>query len=302
MVTIRAPEAGEWRLPPRQDPDNRALIVSRLSLAVTAGPRRPETGGELELEARLLEDGEPIARDDFLDLVQMRGTLTAGGSRPIVRELARPDAGPAYTTRVEVGERPGEATLLVEAEGRTFQRQRRLPLTIAAPPLAAEFAGLGAAAEAFTLFLEPVAAPAREGKVEVRVAAPDGSHRTLLARLEEGAATLNIPRTTTGPYEVEGRVHGLDAAGLPFEQRLGPWRLEGLAALPQQATPQAAAPGGDTDAPLVTDWSRVAWQVGIANLLAALLGLALQRQLARRAQAASRALTARIEAAMACSA
>lgn len=301
MVTIRQPEAGEWRLPPGSDPDDRALIVSDLSLAVAPLPGRPETGSELPLEVRLLEGGQPIERADFLELVQAQATLDAAGGAKTRLALSREGGAPGYSGRLALGDRPGEAALIIEVEGHTFRRQRRLPVTIASPPLTAEFAGLGSDADAFRLFLEPVGAAAREGKVELRVQAPDGSHQTLLARLEQGAALLTIPRPAPGDYHLEARVRGVDSEGLPFEQRLGPWQLHALAPLPA-VTPQpvvAPPPAFDPNAPLATDWRRVAWQVGLVNLLAALLGLAVHRHLARHSRAASRAWAHRIEAAMA---
>ncbi|HAZ61725.1 MAG TPA: hypothetical protein DCY89_09165, partial [Gammaproteobacteria bacterium] len=293
MVTVRNPEPGEWRLPPGSDPDNRALIVSDLKLAIGELPPRLETGNPLPLEARLLENGEPITRDDFLDLVQIRATLEVAGATTSDEPLGRTDGAAAWTGQVQLDERSGQAQLIVEAEGRTFRRQRRLPLTLATPPLAAEFAGLGADAEVFRLFLEPVAAPAREGTVVLRVATPDGAQQTLRAQLSAGAATLTIPRAAAGEYRLEARVRGLDAEGLPFEQDLGPWHLQALTAPPAVATPPApVTPPPDPEVLFATDWGRVAWQVGLANLLAALLGLAVQRHLGRRASAASSAWTA----------
>ncbi len=299
MVTVRNPEPGEWRLPPGSDPDNRALIVSDLKLAIGELPPRLATGDPLPLEARLLENGEAITRDDFLDLVQVRATLEVAGAATSDEPLTRTGGAADWTGQVQLDERPGQVQLIVEAEGRTFRRQRRLPLTLATPPLAAEFAGLGADAEVFQLFLEPVAAPAREGTVMLRVATPDGAQQTLRARLSDGAATLTIPRTAPGEYRVEASIRGLDAEGLPFEQDLGPWHLHALATPPAVAAPPAPATAPPApDAPFATDWGRVAWQVGLANLLAALLGLAVQRHFGRRASAASSAWTARIEAAM----
>jgi len=298
MVTIREPQPGEWRLPPGSDPDDRAFIVSDLSLAVAPLPKRPLTGSELPLEARLLAEGEPIVRADFLDLVQVQAVLDVGDGAQLRQPLTREGAAPGYTGRLALGDRPGEAQLIVEVRGQTFKRQRRLPLTVSTPPLVAEFAGMGGTAHAFQLFLEPAAAAAREGKVELQVQAPDGSHQTLHARLEDGAATLTIPRSAEGTYHLEALARGLDAEGLPFTQTLGPWQLQALAPLPV-VTPPAAPHAFDPAAPLATDWGRVAWQVGLVNLLAALLGFAIHRHLAHRAREASRSWSARVARAMA---
>jgi uncharacterized protein (TIGR03503 family) len=306
MVTIRQPQAGEWRVQGSIDPDNRALVVSSLSLEVPTLPSQTEPGSSIAVQARLLEDGQPIEREEFLELMTVRASAAPVGRKVEGARLARAAGQASYRGELSAPAAPGEFEVLVEVDGRTFRRQRRLPLTVSAPPLTAEFAGLAAGAEAFRLILEPPFSPAREGQVELRVETPDGQQETLSASLVDGRAEVAIPRTLPGQYTIRMHAQGLDNAGLPFEQRLGPWQLESRAPLPGLAAtapetpePAAAVPAFDPNAPVVTDWSRVAWQVALANLLAGLATWLLRRHLNNRARRASAAWLMRVADAMA---
>ena len=65
MITIAAPEKGEWSLQGDLDPDNRVMIVTDLKLRVSDVPSHIAVGEQIDIEAHLSNHDEPVTRPAF---------------------------------------------------------------------------------------------------------------------------------------------------------------------------------------------------------------------------------------------
>ncbi len=133
LVTVRAPATGQWRLETRGTADDRVLVLTDLALATAPLPDNLLAGDELPVQAWLSEKGRPVARRDFLQLVQFR-----------LLDRAAPDVPPAETKLADDGQagdgqpgdgvygavlrdtrEAGEHELVIRADSATFQREYR---------------------------------------------------------------------------------------------------------------------------------------------------------------------------------
>ncbi len=137
LITVDAPAPGTWRLGEAPIPGSRVTIVSDLQLQLSALPVTGFVTSGAQLEARLVDGGQPIQSPGFLGVVQMRGevrreadaqqwTLDLHGGR-------RVPAGGRYQAALPMLARPGDYELLVTADGGTFQRQERRRVQVLAP-------------------------------------------------------------------------------------------------------------------------------------------------------------------------
>ncbi len=134
MVTLSAPGAGEWRFNAAADPDNRALIVTDLALSLANTPTNVMPGEPLPVTAKLLEQGRPLNRPDFLALVKADAARIAadGASEPV--DLRLDESTFAFSGKLLAEQEPGDYTLLVRINGGTFQRELQRRFKVSGPP------------------------------------------------------------------------------------------------------------------------------------------------------------------------
>ncbi len=123
LITVSHPPTGTWKLLADSDPDNRVLIVTHLKMEVTPIPNFVMPGNLPAITATFSEKGQPLDRQDFLNLLKVGASL-ADGAEP--RELPMPQDPKhpgGFTLHLDPAPRPGTYTLTVTADGQTFQRQ-----------------------------------------------------------------------------------------------------------------------------------------------------------------------------------
>ncbi|MFT4561333.1 MAG: hypothetical protein ACI9BW_001073 [Gammaproteobacteria bacterium] len=136
LVTVSAPEVGSWQTNADPDPDNRVLIVTDVKLAVTPLPSNFFVNDSLIIGARLTESGTPIARLDFLKILDAQVEISSGeGSDPIGVPLVLDEAAANFSAQRAVDWGTGDYDYVVTVDGRTFQRQHRGKLRVNAAPL-----------------------------------------------------------------------------------------------------------------------------------------------------------------------
>ncbi|MBS1211908.1 MAG: hypothetical protein H6R26_524, partial [Proteobacteria bacterium] len=125
LITVTNPLAGDWKLNAAVDPGNQVFVVANLKMEPADIPSYLQAEDKPDIAATFTESGHPITREDFLSLLTLRAELReAAGKRDLV--LSR-DADRSGTFKADVSEplTPGEYTLLITADGRTFQRETR---------------------------------------------------------------------------------------------------------------------------------------------------------------------------------
>lgn len=266
LITVAKPAVGQWQIVAQVDPDNRVLVVSKLGLQVNALPTLALAGEKMRLELTLTENNAPIARKDFLQLVQATARIHAEGYD---RELPLKDVGDGhFVADWEVPALDATFQLAMEASAPTFQRARKFNLQAVATPVQATVAvdeqnqadvRFSVAAQLF----KPESLVVKASHLK-----PDAS--TLPVELtgagEQWQAT--ITDTTPGAHSLQWQFEALTVAGRPIQMQ-GPaltWQVAGAAesapasqtpataeAAPAETTEAAAAPGHASAEPPAAD-------------------------------------------------
>ena len=230
LITLAAPEKGEWSLQADLDPDNRVMVVTDLKLQVSEVPAHLAVDERLRVEAYLSNRGEVVERQAFLRLLEVRAEATAGDGS--VSRLALNDRGEGVDERGADGRYAGqlslaaahdEVELLLSIESPTFMRQKRLRLAVHEPLAAA--VGEGAGGPVLDVRLEPAV---MQGEVELSAWQPgEAGGRLELALVADSDGGWSAPlRDSTAPGYDE--MSGTTRLGNLIERRDGPLMPPGV--------------------------------------------------------------------------
>jgi uncharacterized protein (TIGR03503 family) len=131
LITVKTPEAGEWGLQAKVDPDNRVLVVTNLRLKVDKLPNTLMLGDNVAVQARLFEDGKTITNPNLLNKTkfifkQTSGKEPAGASADLQDDGQAPDAlkgDGVFTAPLHSIKQAGEYELIIQAVSQTFARE-----------------------------------------------------------------------------------------------------------------------------------------------------------------------------------
>ena len=214
LITIQQPEEGEWTINADIDPENRVTIVSDLTLAIAPIANNLYHGETATLTASMLEGGEVVSRDEFLDLFTVdasmsrsntpfwRQTLVRGSGENVDIETENNNVG-IYVRELDMLRNSGDYALTVEVDGKTFKREKTLKFTVR-EPFRVELAANELEGE-FTLTV--VADDKRLRTTDVILSAvillPDGSEQALeLDSQQAGVWVYQAVEQGTGSYTI----------------------------------------------------------------------------------------------------
>ncbi|GAB1269341.1 hypothetical protein NBRC116493_25940 [Aurantivibrio infirmus] len=135
LITVTRPLEGEWGVSVDVASGSKISIVSNLSLVVKAMKNNIAVGDALTLSALLREDNKTIARDEFLDLLELTylvERITDGERWEGKLEPAAPNSGLAkgiFHTPLTMFDTAGSYRIRVNVDGKTFQREFTHQLT-----------------------------------------------------------------------------------------------------------------------------------------------------------------------------
>jgi uncharacterized protein (TIGR03503 family) len=218
LITIQQPEEGEWTINADIDPENRVTIVSDLTLAIAPIANNLYHGETATLTASMLEGGEVVSRDEFLDLFTVDASLSRSMSRsntPFWRQTLVRGSGEnvdietknngvgIYVRELDMLRNSGDYALTVEVDGKTFKREKTLKFTVR-EPFRVELAANELEGE-FTLTV--VADDKRLRTTDVILSAvillPDGSEQALeLDSQQAGVWIYQAVEQGTGSYTI----------------------------------------------------------------------------------------------------
>jgi uncharacterized protein (TIGR03503 family) len=185
LITVKAPEAGEWRLQAKVDPDNRVMIVTNLRLKVDKLPNTLLLGDDFDVRTRLLENGKTVDNEELLSKTHFAMNQTIGNET--VAALILKDDGQApdvlkgdgvYSAHVLAQTRPGEFDLVITASSLTFKREVHQTLQVHASPANYKITQPGPD-QPFQLSIQPHAGLIRPESVSMQVKLPDGNAQIL---------------------------------------------------------------------------------------------------------------------------
>lgn len=135
LITVSAPQAGRWQTRGPLGEGSRVTVVSDLQMQVADLPARFSADHPVDVEVSFSEGGERITDPDFLQVIQVRLTLTSEDGRTGTKILSQdqvPEDG-VYRDRIQQLPDPGRYHLEIVADGRTFARRFTSVLEFAAP-------------------------------------------------------------------------------------------------------------------------------------------------------------------------
>ncbi len=134
LITVKKPDAGDWAIEADLEPNSRITIVSNLSLKVNPLPKSNFVGDTAEVIALLTEQDAVIDRSEFLNLVDMSFDVTRrDDGQQWQFSLSEADPIPVdgmFRSSFEVLQEVGIYDVVVRANGKTFQRQKKQTMAV----------------------------------------------------------------------------------------------------------------------------------------------------------------------------
>lgn len=134
LITIAAPQPGDWQIDAAIDPDNRVLVVSKLGLSVAELPNNVLVNEEIRYSVQLLEDGEAITRPDFLQLVDAKLETRYKGANNVTPLLKDTSQG-RFQQVFYAGSEDGVLEIKLIVKSPTFERSRTHAVNIYGNPV-----------------------------------------------------------------------------------------------------------------------------------------------------------------------
>ena len=254
MITIAAPQKGEWTLQADVDPDNRIMIVTDLKLEVSDLPTHIAVGESTALEASLTNRGERVTRQAFLRLLDVRADASGpdGARRLALNDSAEHGDEQAGDGRYGVlyGEPAAaqEVELLVAVDSPTFMREKRLRLVVHEPLVGVVEGGTEGPLLSVTMQMAVM-----QPDATLTAWQEDASGRRLplqLAQTQPDQWTAALADPLAPSY---AEVSGMTRAGSPVTRLIGPLMPAGVepppAAIETPVAEEAPPPPAATPAP-----------------------------------------------------
>ena len=134
LVTLKEPEPGKWKIDAKVDPDNRVMVVSQLGLSIADLPNNLLAGEAINYELKLLQQGNVITNQDFLNLVDTKLEQDKDGQ---ISRLAMffDSANHTFKQNFFTDSFEGELKLRLQVSSPTFERVRAHAINIYGSPL-----------------------------------------------------------------------------------------------------------------------------------------------------------------------
>lgn len=223
LITIDHPQEGEWKINAEMDPENRVTVVSDLSLNIDPIANNLYHGQESLLNARLTESGEPVTRDEFLDLLTVEAQMSRGYTKFWQQTLPRDyDTPGVYGRKLDMLRNSGDYALTVSIDGKTFKREKTIKFTVR-EPFRVELAANEELGE-YTVTVMADDKKLRTDSVAVTavIGLPDGTEISKLLDTETpGVWSYHATEQTSGEYLIALTAAGENVEGEKIELGAG---------------------------------------------------------------------------------
>jgi len=139
LVTIKKPEAGEWKIVADMDPDNQVMIVTDLKFRLDDFPNHISKNESFDLMGYFTDKQQLISREDFLNLIDIsiqqideQGKKNEWEMMPVTGKQG------LFSKTIESVMGIGKHTITVLADGKTFERESVLTLEVVESPVVVE--------------------------------------------------------------------------------------------------------------------------------------------------------------------
>ncbi len=309
LVTVSGPAAGEWRIQAREDPDNRALVITDLDLAMSDIPGRVHPGEVIEGHLQLTNRGQPLIEPRLVDEARMtiRAVGPSGDAGPPIPLNDRGEGDDRagqdgyYDFRLRLTDHAGNHALVGRIEGPTFERviRRKVAVSPTRPfevRLVAGEEGSDENPAALVVEQDPGIVDPEATRLVAEIRCPPGEPNRTDVALQEPLSRIALPSRISADCRVTGELSGRSREdreiGLPFELKVPASPARATASLPPDTA--LKEPSWQSDEPADTRGDRQpvdiseyrdAVMLGLAGLLLlALLTIALAMWTARTRQ------------------
>ena len=139
LVTIKNPDAGEWKIVAEMDPDNQVMIVTDLKFQLDDFPNYISINESFDLIAYFTDQQQLISREDFLSLINISiQQIDKQGSKNEWKMMPVEEKAGFFSKTVEPVLGKGIHTITVLADGKTFERERVLTIEVVGSPVVVE--------------------------------------------------------------------------------------------------------------------------------------------------------------------
>ncbi len=284
LITIKKPVKGVWSIEADIDPDNRVMVVTNLKLEVSGLPAYITPSEVINLSAALFNKGKQIRKNSFLRFVDFNLSYTKlDGEKlkqPLKHAKDRKQKG-QYKYNFDKGLEEGKYSILVTADSKTFNRSKRIDLTVQWPA---------------KVKIEPVGEPgnyqlsispreeyliAESIKPTVKLEAPDKSKQDLMLTNNKGVWLVEVKTNQDGIYRAWVKVDAKNQAGESVKHDLGAYSLIGVYRQPEVVEADDMPEADSTEDSIdetesndnEPDWVVISIVIGVANLALVLIGI-----------------------------
>ena len=261
LVTISNPEPGEWQVDADVDPDNRVRILSDLSLGVDGIGATLFSGDPVNISIALFNENQVVTEKTLLQLTDFTLSITTPDGHTSSQLLSDPEKLPAngvYEHSLERQTMPGEYRFEIQAQGRTFSRQRVITANLSEPFTISEQRDIASQQLQIRVSADSDAIDTNLSRVLVKVINPDNSSVIHTMDFDSSTRSWNYEAMATqgdGEYHYELNIRGVSIGGKSFRSQPEtiiaefPLREQAAQSQPAAAPDAATLPVADATAP-----------------------------------------------------
>ena len=223
LITIKQPEEGTWIAEADLDESNRVTILSDLVLSVEGIPASIFPGDKLDVEIKLLNEGQVIDKVEVLRLTDMTMKVITASGREGSKVLSDPESPPSdgiYREGLYRLKELGSYQVDVIAEGRTFQRKRSFSMTMIQPIDISHKPDEEKGVYRIEVRALSDNLDVERSRVIAKVKSPDDNTiiQSVVYDADLQAWTIDVgPSKGTGQYSVDLNVRGITQSGKNFK-------------------------------------------------------------------------------------
>ncbi len=280
LLTVHKPMAGDWSILAQVDPDNRVMVLTDLRMATSLVPDRIVTGQRIPLAVSFEDGGKTVTRREFIEVMNISAEQAGPDGletepRPML-DNGQGDDPLAYDGKFELRFNPegehGRGELIINAEGKTFQRQKRSLFELVQPADASLKEDADSGLLNLTITADAGVIEPSTAEISADLEDAGGVHTSIeLKSSGEGVVSgLIDPGKIAGKARLTVRVRARSQAGDTIGSILPVLEVEGKLAAPQVPATETEVPplASEEDPPQAGDESGDAWLIwlGISNL------------------------------------
>ena len=295
LITVKEPKKGLWTIEAEVDPDNRVMVVTDLKLEVSELPVYITPSEAINLSAALFNKEKQIRKNSFLRFVDFNIVYTGVDGEEIVKSLKhsedRAEKG-LYKYHFNEGLEEGKHSILVSADSKTFNRSKRIDLTVQWPAKVSIEPSGDPGSYLLSISAREEYLDVGSMKPTIKLESPDKSSQDLELTNSKGIWQVEVNTNQDGIYRAWIKLKAKNQAGESVSHDLGAFSLIGVyrqaevdetRPVEEDSNPTGSEVSDETDEPDETenreiidnepDWVVVSIVIGVANLALVLIGV-----------------------------